>query len=67
MYLPEFTSEQATLTGVVVYLRALSAEAITTADAPSPGAHGTRTIFLHPRSTGGVLVELAEYPEHAHG
>jgi len=28
--------------------------------APTPGAGGTRVQFVHPRSTGGVLVELAE-------
>jgi methylmalonyl-CoA/ethylmalonyl-CoA epimerase len=28
--------------------------------APRPGAHGTRVAFLHPRSLGGVLVELCE-------
>ncbi len=27
---------------------------------PRPGAHGHRVAFLHPRSTGGVLVELLE-------
>jgi methylmalonyl-CoA/ethylmalonyl-CoA epimerase len=27
---------------------------------PRPGAHGTRVAFLHPRSTGGVLLELVE-------
>jgi len=32
-------------------------------DQPTPGAHGTRVIFVHPRSTGGVLLELAEHPE----
>lgn len=31
-------------------------------DAPRPGAHGTRVIFVHPKSCGGVLVELAEHP-----
>jgi methylmalonyl-CoA/ethylmalonyl-CoA epimerase len=25
-----------------------------------PGAHGHRVAFLHPRSTGGVLIELVE-------
>lgn len=25
---------------------------------PRPGAHGHRVAFIHPRSTGGVLVEL---------
>ena len=34
-----------------------------TTDAPSPGAHGTRVAFIHPRSTGGVLLELAQHPE----
>lgn len=34
-----------------------------TTDGPTPGAHGTRVIFLHPKSTGGVLIELAEYPK----
>lgn len=27
---------------------------------PRPGAHGRRVAFLHPRSTGGVLIELVE-------
>ena len=26
------------------------------------GAHGTRVAFVHPRSTGGVLMELVEIP-----
>ncbi len=32
------------------------------------GAHGTRVAFVHPRSTGGVLMELVELPagEAAH-
>ena len=31
---------------------------------PRPGAHGTRIAFLHPKSVGGVLVELVEDPAH---
>ncbi len=31
-------------------------------EAPKPGAHGTKVAFIHPRSTGGVLIELAEHP-----
>ena len=31
-------------------------------DAPTPGAHGTRVVFIHPKSAGGVLIELAEHP-----
>jgi methylmalonyl-CoA/ethylmalonyl-CoA epimerase len=38
-----------------------------TTEAPYGGAHGTRVIFVHPKSGGGVLIELAEYPnEGAH-
>ena len=33
-----------------------------TSDSPRPGAHGTRVVFVHPSSTGGVLIELAEHP-----
>ena len=33
-----------------------------TSDAPTPGAHGTRVAFVHPKSTGGVLLELVEHP-----
>lgn len=35
-----------------------------TSDAPTPGAHDTRVVFLHPKTTGGVLIELAEHPKH---
>ena len=30
---------------------------------PQPGAHGTRVAFIHPKSAGGVLIELAEHPK----
>ena len=29
---------------------------------PRPGAHGSRVAFLHPKSFGGVLVELCQSP-----
>jgi methylmalonyl-CoA epimerase len=29
-------------------------------ETPRPGAHGRRVAFLHPKSLGGVLVELCE-------
>jgi len=29
-------------------------------DSPRPGAHGTQVAFLHPKSFGGVLVELCQ-------
>ncbi len=28
------------------------------ADAPSPGAHGSQVIFIHPQSCDGVLIEI---------
>ena len=31
---------------------------------PKPGAHGSRVIFLHPKSCGGVLIELSHHPVH---
>lgn len=30
-------------------------------DAPTPGAGGTRVQFVHPKSTGGVLLEIAQH------
>jgi len=29
-------------------------------DEPQPGAGGTKVIFLHPKTTGGVLIEMVE-------
>ena len=34
-----------------------------TSDEPRPGAHGAKVVFLHPKATHGVLIELVEYPE----
>lgn len=31
--------------------------------APQPGAHGTRTAFLHPKTTGKILTELVEHDQ----
>lgn len=33
-------------------------------EAPKKGAHNCRVIFIHPKSTGGVLVELSEKVGH---
>ncbi len=30
-------------------------------EAPNPGAHNTLTVFIHPRCTEGVLIELAQH------
>ena len=32
-------------------------------DMPKIGAEGFKVVFIHPKSTGGVLVELAEKPK----
>ncbi len=29
-------------------------------DEPQRGAHGTRVVFIHPKTTGGILLELVE-------
>ena len=34
-------------------------------ETPRKGAGGMRIAFVHPKSTGGVLVELATKDEHA--
>jgi len=31
-------------------------------DEPRPGAHGCQVAFIHPKSTGGILVELSQPP-----
>ncbi len=31
-------------------------------DKPRPGAHNTKVAFIHPKSSGGVLIELNELP-----
>ena len=41
----------------------LAAEGAGLIGTPHPGRGGSRVIFLHPRWTGGVLVELVEYPQ----
>lgn len=33
------------------------------ADEPAPGAHGALTIFIHPKSCDGVLIELNQHVE----
>ncbi len=43
---------------IVAHLKAQGVQLIN--DEPRPGAHNCRVVFVHPRSTGGVLVELSE-------
>ena len=33
-------------------------------EGPTAGAHGSLVAFIHPKSAGGVLIELAEHPHH---
>ncbi len=43
---------------------ALKAQGIQLIDSePKPGAHGCLVAFIHPKSTGGVLIELSEPQE----
>lgn len=34
-------------------------------ETPRKGAHGTKVGFIHPKATGGVLIELCELPHPA--
>jgi methylmalonyl-CoA/ethylmalonyl-CoA epimerase len=42
--------------------RAREAGVAVVGEAPRPGAGGCRVAFLHPKSTGGILIELSETP-----
>ena len=46
------------LSGLLVELKQAGIQLI--GDGPAAGAAGTRIVFVHPKSTGGVLVELLE-------
>ncbi|MBA6412333.1 methylmalonyl-CoA epimerase [Parahaliea sp. F7430] len=35
-------------------------------DSPSPGAHGSKVIFIHPKSCDGVLIEISQPADEAH-
>ncbi|WP_375394912.1 methylmalonyl-CoA epimerase [uncultured Sphingomonas sp.] len=41
----------------------LTAKGATVLGKPRIGAHGTPIVFVHPRDTGGMLVELMETPK----
>jgi methylmalonyl-CoA/ethylmalonyl-CoA epimerase len=32
---------------------------------PRPGARGSKIAFIHPKSTGGILIHFVERPDHA--
>ena len=44
----------------------MEARGATVLGEPRIGAHGTPVLFLHPKGTGGVLVELMETPKEMH-
>ncbi|MEE3622657.1 methylmalonyl-CoA epimerase [Nitrospirillum sp. BR 11752] len=44
----------------------MAAKGATVLGQPRIGAHGTPVIFVHPKSMGGVLVELMETPKAPH-
>ena len=44
--------------GAVTYLR--NQQVTFLSEAPTPGSHRTQVIFVHPKDTGGILVELVQ-------
>jgi len=42
--------------------RALETAGVRLAQQPGPGAHGCRVAFIHPKSSGGTLLELSTPP-----
>ncbi len=58
-----FEVERGALDGLVAKLSAAGLQWIY--PAPRPGAHGMRVNFVHPKSAGGVLIELMELMEKA--
>ncbi|MFT3726695.1 MAG: methylmalonyl-CoA epimerase [Terricaulis sp.] len=45
---------------------AMAAKGATILNEPRIGAHGTLIIFVHPKNSNGVLIELMETPKGAH-
>jgi methylmalonyl-CoA/ethylmalonyl-CoA epimerase len=45
---------------------AMIAKGATVLNEPRIGAHGTLIIFVHPKNSNGVLIELMETPKAAH-
>jgi methylmalonyl-CoA/ethylmalonyl-CoA epimerase len=41
----------------------LKSKSVRIAQEPAPGAHGCRVAFVHPKATGGVLLELSTPPK----
>ena len=49
-----------------VAVETMKARGATVLGTPRIGAHGTMIIFIHPKNSNGVLVELMETPKEAH-
>lgn len=47
-------------------VEAMKARGATVLNEPRIGAHGTLIVFIHPKNSNGVLVELMESPKEAH-
>lgn len=46
---------------VVAVMKQLEAQGVQLlSERPRPGAHGCQVVFVHPKSTGGVLLELSQ-------
>ncbi len=45
---------------------AMIAKGATVLNEPRIGAHGTPIIFIHPKNSNGVLIELMEAPQKSH-
>ena len=45
---------------------AMKARGATVLGEPRIGAHGTPIVFIHPKNSNGVLIELMETPKRAH-
>ena len=44
----------------------MKARGATVLNEPRIGAHGTLIVFIHPKNSNGVLIELMESPKEAH-
>ena len=47
-------------------VEAMQARGATVLGEPRIGAHGTPIVFVHPKNSNGVLIELMETPKDAH-
>ena len=61
------TTAGLTTTGLADRLRSLDEQGVPLLDkTPRPGAEGKEIAFLHPKASGGVLLELCADPKEPH-